>query len=50
MDPDPGGPKNVDPVDPDRDTDPEHCLSVNQIFAVFSNRYILKAGKASCSL
>ncbi len=27
MDPDPGGPKHVDPVDPD--PDPQHCLKPN---------------------
>jgi hypothetical protein len=24
-DPDPGGPKKADPVDPDPDLDPQHC-------------------------
>jgi hypothetical protein len=27
MDPDPVGPKNVDPVDPDPDSDPLHWLN-----------------------
>jgi hypothetical protein len=26
-DPDPGGQKHVDPVDPDSDPDPQHCMN-----------------------
>ncbi len=30
-DPDPGGPKHVDPVDPHSDPDPEHWLEADEL-------------------